>query len=129
MKWREAVLATLEKLPKKSRIALLANTPAPGIAPAVCLSTFLDDAGKCALSRDRSLDSPARAAEISAVQEVRGVYFDFTDYLCNQTTCPAIIGNTLVYADDNHITATFSRAMADQMIANIEKLLAAPARM
>jgi hypothetical protein len=52
-----------------------------------------------------------------------GVSFvDFTDYVCEPTTCPPIIGNVYVYRDFNHPTATYMRTLSPIVE---ERLLAA----
>lgn len=39
-------------------------------------------------------------------------FVDLTPYFCDETSCPAVIGNTVVYSDRNHITATYSRSLS-----------------
>jgi hypothetical protein len=50
---------------------------------------------------------------------------DLTDAFCGPSTCPAVIGNVLVYADSNHMTPTFARTLAAPLR---ERLQVAPAR-
>lgn len=38
-------------------------------------------------------------------------FLDFTNYFCNDTTCPAVIGNVIVYKDDNHPTKTYMESL------------------
>ena len=50
-------------------------------------------------------------------------FLDLADYLCDDTRCPAEIGNVLVYLDDNHLTASYATTMAavieDQVVAAV----------
>jgi hypothetical protein len=46
-------------------------------------------------------------------------FLDLADALCDDTRCPAEIGNVLVYLDDNHLTATYSTSMADLLAEQI----------
>ena len=39
-------------------------------------------------------------------------FLDLADALCDDTRCPAEIGNVLVYLDDNHLTAAYATTMA-----------------
>jgi hypothetical protein len=48
---------------------------------------------------------------------------DTSDYFCDATTCPPIIGNVIVYMDDNHISGTYMATVAPTMGAEIEQLL------
>jgi hypothetical protein len=52
---------------------------------------------------------------------------DFTDLFCNETDCPAVIGNVFVYRDSHHVTATYMRTLAP-MVAKRMGLKAPPAK-
>jgi len=39
-------------------------------------------------------------------------FLDLADRVCGPDLCPAVIGNVLVYLDDNHLTASYSASMA-----------------
>ena len=39
-------------------------------------------------------------------------YVDFTDQFYGDKNCSLVIGNVLIYTDDNHITATYSKTLA-----------------
>ncbi len=39
-------------------------------------------------------------------------FLDIADRVCGPALCPAVIGNVLVYLDDNHLTASYSTSMA-----------------
>jgi hypothetical protein len=51
-------------------------------------------------------------------------FVDFTDFVCEPTTCPPIIGNVYVYRDFNHPTATFMRTLSpiveEQLLASLK---------
>jgi peptidoglycan/LPS O-acetylase OafA/YrhL len=54
---------------------------------------------------------------------VRGLAFvDMTDLICDATYCPAVVGNTFVYLDDNHLTRTYVASMSTVFA---ERLMAA----
>ncbi|MFK4638844.1 acyltransferase family protein [Paenarthrobacter histidinolovorans] len=40
---------------------------------------------------------------------------DMTDLICDGASCPGIIGNVYVYLDDNHLSSTYTRSMADAL--------------
>jgi hypothetical protein len=40
------------------------------------------------------------------------MFLDLADALCEDTRCPAEIGNVLVYLDDNHLTASYAATVA-----------------
>src|SRR3954447_7325097 len=37
-----------------------------------------------------------------------GTYADLTDLFCTQVECPLVVGNTLVFRDDNHLTVEYA---------------------
>lgn len=39
-------------------------------------------------------------------------FLDIADRVCGPDTCPAVLGNVLVYLDDNHLTASYATSMA-----------------
>ncbi len=39
-------------------------------------------------------------------------FLDIADRVCGPDHCPAVIGNVLVYLDDNHLTASYAASMA-----------------
>ena len=37
---------------------------------------------------------------------------DLTDLFCTAERCPMIVGNTLVFRDDNHVTTQYAQLLA-----------------
>ena len=48
---------------------------------------------------------------------------DFSDYFCVDGTCPAVVGNVLVYRDKHHISDTYMRTLAPIFGERIEAAL------
>ena len=38
-------------------------------------------------------------------------FLDFSSFFCPDASCPAVIGNVIVYKDDNHVTRTFMETL------------------
>ena len=75
----------------------------------------------CAVPR-ADLYGPAPYAGIPDLPA--GVSFlDPTDSYCPGDTCPAVIGRVLVYLDDNHITASYSRTLGPTVDRELTRLL------
>ncbi len=70
----------------------------------VCLSGHLDDATACAPPRSTAVNESGIAAESAATKAGGGQYADLTDLFCTADRCPVIVGNTLVYVDESHLT-------------------------
>lgn len=126
-RWREALTAAIERLPARSHLVLLADTPSTGTTPSICLARFTDDADYCGLDRTKALDSELRAVERAVAEKYENVsYIDFTELFCNATMCPSVIGDTLVYRDGSHITTEMSRVLSGAFIAAAESYLRPP---
>lgn len=75
-----------------------------------CLETAADPS-ECGVPRDEGV-SPNIPWEENDDIPSNVIFADLTDYFCDETTCPAVIGNVIVYRDDNHITAEYAKTLA-----------------
>jgi peptidoglycan/LPS O-acetylase OafA/YrhL len=111
--WLAALGRTVSAL-RSLGAAVLVLGPVPdphGWVP-TCLSAHLDAASACAPARSAGVDEPGVAAEAVAVEQAGGRYADLTDLFCAPTVCPVVVGNTLVYRDDNHVTVEYATVLA-----------------
>jgi len=122
--WSNALTKTLRELSVSTAVIL--DTPDLKTTPAVCLSAHLGSALACGKPRAAALDAPARIAEVRVAAEEGVPLIDMTDYVCTTDRCEPIVGNTLIYRDAHHITATFSELLAGQLGAQIDKIIPAP---
>jgi peptidoglycan/LPS O-acetylase OafA/YrhL len=73
-----------------------------------CVAT---DAAACGVERAAVYASVPPWAHLPDVPpNVR--FLDIADRVCGPDLCPAVIGNVLVYLDDNHLTASYAASMA-----------------
>ncbi|ACV09545.1 acyltransferase family protein [Jonesia denitrificans] len=100
---------------------IVALTDNPVMLPA-------DGTTDCVALNERNPDACARdVAEAMPVDYLRDAYpiaqelsidvtlVDTEPWFCTTTTCPAVIGNVLVYRDENHLTATYAATLTDQI--------------
>ena len=95
-----------------ANVLVLGPIPDPGAAMPDCLAAHLDDADICAPTRSVAVNQAGIAAEAIATAAGGGQYVDLTDLFCTADRCPVIVGNTLVYSDQNHVTNAYSRVLA-----------------
>ena len=107
-----------------SNVMVLGPTPDPRSVVPVCLSGHLDDATFCAPARSAAVNHQGIAAESAATTAGGGHYAEITDLFCTADRCPVIVGNTLVYLDNGHLTAEYSRLLAPVMAALADHVLA-----
>ncbi|GAA4803140.1 hypothetical protein GCM10023200_45460 [Actinomycetospora chlora] len=100
------------------------DNPRFATAPAACVAAHGQDAPACGVPRAAVL---APAAPYRLLPDVPPTvsFLDVGDYLCGPVTCPPVVGNVLVYADDNHLSATFTRTLApvlaDRLVPIVER--------
>lgn len=71
----------------------------------------VDDISECSVPRDEALSAVNPWDNTPGIPD--NVYFaDLSDYFCTEDTCSAVIGNIIVYRDDNHITTEYMKTLA-----------------
>ena len=105
-------------------VLILGPAPDPHSSTPTCLSAHLDDAGACAPARSAAVDDDGIAAERAATTAGGGQYADLTDLFCTPDRCPMIVGNTLVFRDDNHVTTEYAQLLAPVLGALADRALA-----
>jgi len=99
---------TLKKLKTLApRVSVLSGTPNLTKEPGDCLAPRSARMNTCAgpldaLTRERNSEWK-KAAAATRVQ-----WIDLVPWMCDARTCPVVIGNVIVYRDNNHITKTFA---------------------
>ncbi|MGL4742960.1 MAG: SGNH hydrolase domain-containing protein, partial [Dermatophilaceae bacterium] len=119
--WASGVDTTVRSLrEQKTPVTVLADTPYPGTDIPDCLASNVADARRCAVPRVTALsDLPRRSATARAAQAAGATVVDPTPWFCTATSCPSVVGTTVVYSDNSHMSATWSlalrRLLADQL--------------
>jgi peptidoglycan/LPS O-acetylase OafA/YrhL len=123
--WRDGLRRTYSLL-SSARIntIVMRDVPQPGFDVPACLSRRAAGAPfrmrECEYDRDESVSPRAIAAQNEAARGLDRVAFvDMTDRLCARSPCAVALRGTVVYRDDDHLTATFSRAEAPVLGARI----------
>ena len=92
-----------------ARVVLMGDDPYPQQSVPQCLSVHLSDTPACSIPRHYPYYNPAGIAQEQAVATAAGAgYVDTDPWFCISTTCTVIVGNLLVYRNDNHITASYA---------------------
>jgi hypothetical protein len=89
----------------------------------------LPGARACEYARDEALHHPARAQQLAAVRDVRSrglpvAAIDMADAVCATARCGVVRDGRVVFTDDNHLTASFTRAAAGTLGARLDAALA-----
>jgi peptidoglycan/LPS O-acetylase OafA/YrhL len=107
-----------------AKVLVLGPIPDPHFVVPICLSGYLDDVAACTPSRSTAVNQLGIAAEAAGTKAGGGQYADLADLFCTTDRCPVIVGNKLVFLDENHLTLEYSRELAPVMEALSERALA-----
>ncbi|MEX0428507.1 SGNH hydrolase domain-containing protein [Nocardioides sp. DS6] len=112
--WADATTRTMAMLRQRGlRAAYLMDTPMPKQDVPECLAGNLNNVGACNTTMSQARQFGDRWDEVhKALTQASITTIDPTRWLCTPKGCPAIVGNTLVYRDESHMTATFSAWLA-----------------
>ena len=105
-------------------VLILGPIPDPQSTVPTCLSDHLDDATACSPPRPAAVNDAGVAAEAAATTAGGGRYADLTALFCTTERCPVIVGNDLVYRDDNHLTLEHAQALTPVVAALADRALA-----
>ena len=103
--------------------AILVDTPDPGRDVPACLSKHPSDIRACLFTQDDADNREIGIAERVAADVSGARLIDLTANICTEWPCSPISGSVLIYRDEDHMTATFSRSLAAPLRVEIAKLL------
>jgi len=123
--YTRAARATLHAFQRsKIPLVIIRDTPAlPRNAPD-CIDQYEDDLSRCTskLKDVQPYDPFVIAAHQIGAKSIHVV--DLTVLLCPRGRCPFAIGGVIVYFDQTHLTATYSRTLAPDLEGPLVKDLA-----
>jgi peptidoglycan/LPS O-acetylase OafA/YrhL len=88
------------------QVVAIRDTPTMPFNVPECLSKN----AKCTVSRAAAL-SDADPIVVAAREEPSVALLDFTDAICGAENCAPIVGNVLVWRDQEHLTATYAASL------------------
>jgi peptidoglycan/LPS O-acetylase OafA/YrhL len=115
------MVSAVEKL--GSKVIVMSPIPKPPVDVADCLSDHLTTATACTMPIPTVIDVSGKAAEKAAVVAAGAFYINAEPWFCTSTTCGTMIGNILMWRDDNHISEPFSAFLAPAMGAEIAQVI------
>jgi peptidoglycan/LPS O-acetylase OafA/YrhL len=123
--WIDAVNRLVKQLRGTgAQVLVLGPIPDPQSNVPDCLAGHLDDATACATPTSKAANQAGIAAEAAAARAGGGHYSDVTELFCTADRCPVIVGNTMVYMDEAHLTLEYSRLLAPVMGVLADRALA-----
>jgi hypothetical protein len=128
--WRRGLRRTYERLVAAGiRTIAIRDVPRTGFDVPACLSrraAALPFARECVYERRSSLVQRALVAQDAAARGLPVQIIDMNDQVCNSARCPVVKDGVIVFTDDNHLSASFSRAVALVLGERIARAMDAP---
>jgi peptidoglycan/LPS O-acetylase OafA/YrhL len=86
-----------------------------------CVTKHPATPSKCAVPRSAAIkpDLPTVYATKAAAGAVPVPLIDMNPLICGPDTCPAVVGNVLVYQDSHHLTSTYTLTTAPYLKARL----------
>ena len=111
--WASAWVATINRIKQAGALpVVIPDTPVAHRDVPSCLKVYRAAIGQCHLDVFRSLFLP-RQRIVRALAQAHGArVVDSTAWFCTPKICPAVIGDTVVYRDDNHLTSVYAKRLA-----------------
>ena len=110
--WAAGWLTTVQRIRAFGAApVILQDSPYPKTNVVSCLKANPQAIGKCALKPAIALDLPQQRAIQKLGADNAFQVIDTTPWFCTASTCPVIVGGTIVYRDTNHLTATYSKLL------------------
>jgi peptidoglycan/LPS O-acetylase OafA/YrhL len=103
-------------------VATIRGTPRTWFDVPACLSrraAGLPFAGDCTYERRRALSPVAAAAQTRAARGLRVRVVDLNDRICATPRCDVQRDGLILFTDDNHLTASFTRSLAPVLGARL----------
>lgn len=125
--WLSSLTRTVARIRSTgATVLVLGPVPDPHSTVPTCLSAHLDSATACSPPRSVAVNDAGNAAEAAATAAGGGQYVDLTALFCTADRCPVIVGNALVFRDDNHLTTRYAQVLSPAVGAFADRALALP---
>jgi peptidoglycan/LPS O-acetylase OafA/YrhL len=95
-----------------AKVFAVKDAPLPSRDVYSCVSENYSDPGICGVPRADALRGRGLTEQAAAAAAADVTVIDLTDRFCYPSTCPAVLGGAIVYADQNHISMVYGPTLA-----------------
>ena len=116
------ISANLAAIAALKPVLAIGDVPASPVAVPACIDQHHLQYDPCATPRADGVEHDNLVAQ--AARGVAGVTsFSLLPYLCDASKCHVLIGGVVVYIDEHHLSASFSRSLGPYFGAELDALL------
>lgn len=114
--WQQGYTRMLEQLRATgARVVVIADTPVMGSLVPDCLAQT-GSVPRCSTPRSKAMPTGQDKALALQAGLAPADVWDFTESICGPRTCSAVNGDSIVWWDRTHLTATFAASLSEQML-------------
>jgi hypothetical protein len=129
--WQRGLRRTYQRLAEAGiPTIVMRGTPRTPFDVPACLSrraASLPFSRDCTYLLDRAFIAEARRAQDAAARGLPVRFIDMNDQVCAQSPCPTVQRGIVMFTDDNHLTASFTRSLAPVLGARLQPAFTAHA--
>lgn len=97
-------------------VVYIKDNPRPTAEVTQCLiATQARQPQDCAVSENQAIENDPAVSAVSKLADPLITVADFDKVFCQNGKCLPVIGNVVVYRDDNHLTNTFVKTLAPRL--------------
>ncbi|HKS06237.1 MAG TPA: acyltransferase family protein [Gemmatimonadaceae bacterium] len=126
--WIEGLRRTYARLARAGiQVIVIRGTPRVPFDVPSCLSrraAGLPFATNCSFDVDRAFIARGRRAQDAAARGLDVDFIDMNDLVCASAQCETMRGRQIVFTDNNHLTASFTRSLGAELGERLEAALA-----
>jgi len=118
-KMTQGLIDTWEKLESKNtQLVVIADTPWLGKNLPKCMERTNSNLEECTVFSNEN--NPFKDPLIAAAKKnIKVKFVDMSPYICPENKCYPVIGNVLVWRDNNHLTRTYSESLSEILYSEI----------
>ncbi|MFD7874773.1 acyltransferase family protein [Streptomyces sp. NPDC059766] len=124
--WSDGFRTTFDALAASgARVAVLLDTPWPRTDAVDCAARYPLRLDRCANRLPEAIRDPSRRQAVTdAARSAHATLIDPVPWLCTPAgTCPVLVGDTLVYRDDSHLSEAYAEALAPVLAPHLTPAL------
>jgi peptidoglycan/LPS O-acetylase OafA/YrhL len=93
------------------KVVMFTDTPVPRVDVVDCIAGNSKSLNRCHYPRNNVTNSGRSQIEQKTIEALGGRYFNVVDLFCTDV-CPSVIGDAIVYFDDDHVTQTYAKTLS-----------------
>lgn len=105
-------------------VVVILDNASPPVDIPECVAANLHTVSNCDFARDKAVTASAAPIQRAAVQKApHAKLVDLQDGICGLDTCPAVVGNILVYRQGSHLTNRYVESLTEWFDQRIQQAL------